>query len=168
MTDLPDQALAKSIEEVAKFANKLIGPAFEETGLIIAEEIKYFRTRRRISLFQKTEKLLKERGIEPQQVGMKTLFHIVENGSLEDDENLHNKWAQLLATAADPSKSLVYSPAFIEILKQISPIEAEILDKLNIFVKKDGYYFDQNVSYFHLRYDLEDLIESLSLDRNQY
>jgi hypothetical protein len=47
---------------------------------------------------------------------------------MTDDEDLHTRWAALLANAATSPK-LVH-PSYVEILKQLTPEDAQLLDKL--------------------------------------
>ena len=52
----------------------------------------------------------------------------MEGASIQDDEDLHSRWAALLANAA-LSPTLVH-PSYIEILKQLTPEDAQLLDRL--------------------------------------
>lgn len=66
-------------------------------------------------------------GIEPQPVSPKSLLPILQGMSLENEEDLvfQEMWGNLLATA------IAYGsvhPSCIEILKQLGPLEAKILD----------------------------------------
>ena len=55
---------------------------------------------------------------------------LLEGAALEDDENLSNKWAGLLASAATSNEAEHSHPSFPRILSEMSPREALILDKL--------------------------------------
>ena len=55
------------------------------------------------------------------------MFPIVQNASLEEDDSLRGKWSALLANAALSDKIL---PAYAEILRQLTPPQARILDHL--------------------------------------
>jgi hypothetical protein len=72
--------------------------------------------------------MLKEAGISPQAVPPRLFLPILEAASIEDDEDLHTRWAALLANAAT-SPDLVH-PSYIEVLKQLTPVEARLLDAL--------------------------------------
>ena len=58
------------------------------------------------------------------------MLPILELGSLEEDESMQSRWAALLANAADASYKTSIPPSFPEILKQLSPEEAKVLDKM--------------------------------------
>jgi len=61
-------------------------------------------------------------------VPLKTLLPTLENGSLEEDTMLQEKWANMLANAVTMRSEI--EPNYAEILKDLSPLEVEILVKL--------------------------------------
>jgi hypothetical protein len=73
--------------------------------------------------------MLGQAGIEPRRVPLKLLGPIRDCGSLEEDDTLQYKWAALVANAAEERQDGVH-PAFVEVLKQISALEAQFLDVL--------------------------------------
>src|SRR5207302_952664 len=81
-----------------------------------------------LSMLQKTERMLKDAGISPKAVPPRLFLPILENGSVEDDEDLNSRWAALLTNAAMSPGSV--HPSYIEILRQLTPQEATLLDKL--------------------------------------
>jgi hypothetical protein len=74
--------------------------------------------------------MLAEAGIEPRPVPPKLFLPILESASLEQDESLQERWAALLANAALPGRQPAVSAAFAEILKELSPSEVRLLDRL--------------------------------------
>jgi hypothetical protein len=55
---------------------------------------------------------------------------ILEYASLEDDDELQDLWASLLASAADPNFDGTLRSAFIDILKQLEVIDVHILQTI--------------------------------------
>lgn len=53
------------------------------------------RLNNQIKIFTKTIKILDENGLETRQLNLKTLIPLIEKSSLEDDEKLQDKWANL-------------------------------------------------------------------------
>ena len=49
---------------------------------------------------------------------------------------MQDRWSSLLAAAADPNYSSTPLPSYVDILKQLSPIEAKLLDHLYIQYEK--------------------------------
>lgn len=70
---------------------------------------------------------LKNVGREPQPVEPKVLVPLVQAAALETDEALADKWAALLANAADPASTLIITPIYVDILRQLTPQEANLL-----------------------------------------
>lgn len=115
---------------VLPFFNKLLGPGAEELGLVIAERARIYRLKNTFYLFKKAQELAQEAGFEPKQVNLKTLLPLIEGASLEDDVDLATKWASLLANAADPTESKTIKPIYSDILRQLTPQDAKVLDIL--------------------------------------
>jgi hypothetical protein len=107
---------------------KLAGPAAEELGLTLQDSVKVFRFRRRLRLFQRINEICAEAGIDPQAVPLTTLLPAVEYASIEQEDSLQDRWAALLANAANPVLDLEVLPSYPEKLKQLSQLDAKILD----------------------------------------
>lgn len=74
--------------------------------------------------------LLTAVGREPQPVEPKLLLPLVQAAALESDSTLAEKWAALLANAADPAQRIMVQPGFAEVLRQLTTLEAQILSEL--------------------------------------
>jgi hypothetical protein len=118
------------VEDARRFLEKIVGPPLEELGGLLADQVRLFRFKKQVEILEKAQKTLLDRGINPIKVSLKTLVPILEEGSLEEDESMSARWASLLATAADPSSTISVQPSFPEILKELSPKEALILDEI--------------------------------------
>ena len=124
MMELPD-----IIPDVKDFINKLLGPSSEEVGLWLGEKVRFFRLKSSIKVFKRAKQKLKEAGFtEPKPINLKTLIPLLEYCSLEnEDKNLIEKWAGLLASACSSGLKL---NAYPYILNQLSSVEAIFLDSL--------------------------------------
>jgi hypothetical protein len=105
------------------------GPAAQELGLAWQDSLKVWRFKRRIRLLEKLQQYISEKGINPKVVSMKLLLPAIEYGSLEDCDELQDRWAALLTTAATSEDEL--PSAFSEILKQLSTREVRLLDSIH-------------------------------------
>jgi hypothetical protein len=95
---------------------------------MLADHVRYLRFRRSLKLMDRARAVLEARGVEPNAVPHRVLVPLLEAGSLEDDPDMSERWAQLLASAAeDPN---VVAPSFPEVLRQLEPVEARLLDQL--------------------------------------
>lgn len=95
----------------------------------VAQEFRYFRWKRGLKIAAKAAAHLQEVGREAQPVPLKVLVPVLEAGSLEDDEGMADRWAALLANAADPQGSPV-EPGFPDVLRQLSPNDARLLEHI--------------------------------------
>ncbi len=120
----PDGPLGK----VSDLFHKLLGPLCEETGLLLGEKVHQFRLTNLKSVTEKAQQAFSERGTTPHAVPPRLAIPLLQNASLEEDEALQDMWAGLIATASEEPDTL--PPSFIEILKQLSPYEAQTLQSI--------------------------------------
>jgi hypothetical protein len=118
-------------EVITGLIGKLLTPMADAAGQGIAASLQAW-AKKRGELAGKTvieaANLLHNAAIEPQPVPGRILMPILEASSLEEDEQLRSRWSALLANAASTGPSNKIIPAFAEILRQLMPIHAEILD----------------------------------------
>jgi len=132
MTDDEQQLVKASAEAALKpFADlcqKLFGGAAEEIGGIWQDSLKVRRFGRQIKLLRRVQELLQHAGIDPQRVKDTISIPLLNAATLEDDECLQDKWACLLANAANPAASPPISAQFPKILANLSAREVAFLD----------------------------------------
>lgn len=114
---------------------RMLGPAADELAEMWRDQVRLYRYERQLKCVQKAEKMAQEAGFVPQAVPPKLLFPLLEGASMEDDENLHDMWAALLANAASPDYRGKVRPAFIAVLKQMAPDEAVLLNRIDESVR---------------------------------
>src|SRR6266436_5330022 len=105
----------------------ILGHAADELGQRFGDRVRLYRYGRSLDMLKKAEKMAKDAGFTPKTVPIKLLFPLLEGASFEEDEDLHTMWAALLANAASPDNADKVRPAFISVLKQMSPDEAAVL-----------------------------------------
>jgi hypothetical protein len=118
--------LDAAIAPVKDVINRLFGPFADQLGGLMADPIRVRRYQRSLKLFEKVARLSAARGIELKAVPLKTILPILEYASVEEDEDLHNRWANLLANSAIDSDRV--RPFFPDALRQLGPTEARLLD----------------------------------------
>ena len=128
MADDLTEIAKQGLEPIGDIVKRIAGPLADEIGESLAVLARPYRIMLSVKMFQKTQRMLKEAGIVPQTVPPRLFLPIMEGASIQDDEDLHSRWAALLANAA-VSPTLVH-PSFIEILKQLTPEDAQLLDRL--------------------------------------
>ena len=99
---------------------KIAGPLASEIGLGLGDAARVYRFKRAVQLLEKVKRIASDAGFEPRAVSPRLLLPILDASSLEDNDDLHDHWAALLANAANPGTSQSVHAAFIEILKTLS------------------------------------------------
>ena len=122
------ETVGDAIGEAKEFLGKIASPPAEEFGLFLGDQVRFYRFKKQVKLLTDAQEILKHAGVDPKKVSLKTLCPILEGAAIEEDESMSARWAALLATAANPQSSVTVRPSFPEILKQLSPSEAKILD----------------------------------------
>jgi hypothetical protein len=124
-------ALPDASPEAEEFAGQVTGAGRKEVGAWFADHIRLRRLKSQLKIFGKAQKHAEKAGFDPQVVKMNVLVPLLEAGSLEEDETMSDRWAALLANAANPeTDSPSVEPSFPEILRQLTPRDAAILDSV--------------------------------------
>ena len=125
-------------DAIAKFFSGIV-PDFVKDGVgILSDQVKLWRWTNQINIIKKAQRKIEESGLEKKQIPLKVLVPIIENSSLEQDENMQEKWANMLANAATGNVEI--SPNYAAILNELSPIEVSILEKIYSEVNKEADY----------------------------
>lgn len=112
---------------LAKFANFII-PGVVDNVWMKQDDAKFKRWKNAQNLLVKARRITEGMDEQLQEPPLKLSMPLLENASLEDDDELQEKWANLLANTLTQKKDI--RPAYIEILKELSSIEVKILDKI--------------------------------------
>jgi len=133
------QAIAKTTEKgidaatkVGGFLAKFISGPLEQGIGIFEDKLRYLRWERQVRLIQRSEDFLKEQGLgQPSRpVPLKLAIPLIQEGSLEEDNDLQDLWAKLLVNAGDARNNYQIRSAFISILKDLSSLDVIILHKI--------------------------------------
>lgn len=124
-------------EEAKGLIERFLGPACKEMGETLADHVRLFRLKKQIGILRKAIEMLERVGLTPKAVSLKTFVPLLEAGALEEDDAMSDRWSALLASAADPRLATDFEPSFVEILKQLSPIQARALDVIYDQVEKE-------------------------------
>jgi hypothetical protein len=166
MEELEKEAIKQSFEVVEKFLNKIV--PIEQLGGLLSDQIGYLRLKNLVKIIKKTEKLLNKNNIQPKDIKLKILLPLLNYSSLEEDENLQDKWANLLTNALDPERSKYIMPIYFEILKDLTPIEANLLDFLynKIMGMPEDLKQPDRVTYLFII--KEDIMQGFNLTEEDY
>ena len=124
-------ALAQQgLESAQGFLKRLILPMATELGLLIADPIRIWRLKNQVKILNKAKEICEKQKIDPKAISVKLLVPLLENASLEEDEELQNRWAILLANLVDSNNNIA-NHVFPYILGQISKNEFLLLEAYN-------------------------------------
>lgn len=143
---------AKALREVAATGGKAIDAARDAGGWLdrifgkgIEDTVAYYwsdRIRKRrieaaiydwgrlVELFHKVERRLNSKGIADfRVVPPKVALALIENATVEDDDDLHSLWANLLATALNSSADEVHRK-YVSVLSELTSADAFALEEI--------------------------------------
>jgi hypothetical protein len=132
--------------------------SMDATFGMLADTLKFKRWERQVSLIDKAEKIITRKNLvdKMRPISPNLALPIFQYASLEENESLHDIWANLLVTALDPSCEIPRS-AFIDIIRQLEPVDIKILNLLyrNYLIKfKDKVEKEKKSSEFGKDYYL--------------
>jgi hypothetical protein len=145
--------ISKAIQESAKlgekgleiadkagsfFAKVLKQPINQISGMI-TDKLRFIRWKRMVQMADEVNKILEEKKItETRAVPPKIALPILEEASLEDDPNLQYLWNHLLVNAMNPNFNDELRYGFVEMIKEITGIEAKLLNEFYEVLRRKG------------------------------
>src|SRR5919106_3040696 len=118
-------AAERGTREIRELVRDFLGPPAAEAGQYLADKVRIFRFNAAIRAMRKAKEKIAKSGLHAHPIDLKRLIPMLEGASLEEDDDLVSRWAGLIASAATNSDTL---PAFADILRQLTPEEARMLD----------------------------------------
>jgi len=137
-----DADTARAIEEGFKSAQKgteavmkgggyvgaVLGDLPQDLVGYLGDWVKHKRLRRLAELMKETQRILHERGIDDaDDVSPSVAVPLIDAAINEDRDGLKELWSKLLAAAVDSRRSNLVRPSIIELLKNLDPLDARIL-----------------------------------------
>ena len=141
-----DHESAKAVQEVAKAAGKAVD-VVHDTGAFLAQHVdgvlaqvvgmlsdhlKYVRGVRLIRLGQRFQQELLANGgaAAVRKLPLNFAVEALEQGAMEQNDELQDIWARLLANAVDATSEVLPRRAYISIIKDLSPLDALVLEQI--------------------------------------
>lgn len=152
--NIKSSTIEKGLDLAKGLLEKVVGPTFDELGLLMSSNVKMYCLKNQIKNLEKVKKIVDENKLSLKQVNLKVLFPYLEGISVEDDETLQDMWANLFTNYIDASKNLKIN-VYPNILKQITKDEVLILEYVEV-----NRHFDSN---FHKKHpEINDTNEQLA------
>lgn len=123
-------AVVVAYKAAKPFLDKILAPSADELGEMGRDWVKGKRAQNTARTLADAATLLGATEREAQAVPLKVIGPLLNAASLEDEPTLAAKWAALLANAADPAQRVAVQPGFAEVLRQLTPTDALLLDSL--------------------------------------
>lgn len=135
---------AKAAQEIAKttgkaidatreaggFIARYIGGSLEQAVGIFEDKLCYMRWERQLRLMRRAEETLKEVGLATptKSLPMKLLVPLLQGAAMEEDDQLQDRWVNLLINSCNEAAHIDLQHSFIDILERLTPLEAQMLD----------------------------------------
>jgi hypothetical protein len=176
------EEIAKAVQSVANFGDKALEtsqkvggffarvfkePIAEVSGMV-TDKLRFVRWQRLVAMSDEVNKILEERGVhETKSVPPKLALPIFEESSLEQDPNLQHLWNHLLANAMDPKFNGELRYGFIDMIKNVTGIEAAILNNFYEILKQEGHISNlSSITDYHLK--KEQIMQMVGIDTSTY
>lgn len=158
----------ETAEKVGSFFAKVFKDPITEVSGLITDKLRFVRWKRIVEMSDEVNQILLEKGVtETKAVPPKIALPIFEDASLESDENIQFLWNHLLANAMNPQFNDEVRYGFIEMIKNITGIEAQMLNNFyEILHKEDKLTPLEELHKYSLK--KEQLIQILCLSNDQY
>jgi hypothetical protein len=176
------EEIAKAIQESAKlgtkgletadkagsFLAKIFKEPIDEIAGIVTDRLRFIRWKRTVQMADEVNKILEEKKItNTRAVPPKIALPILEEASLEDDQNLQFLWNHLLANAMNPHFNDEIRYGFIDMIKNITGIEALMLSEFYKILEREKRITPlSEIQQYSLQ--KEQLIDGLKMSPDQY
>ena len=120
----------EATQALGRFVSRITTEPLETVMGILNDKLQFMRWERKLRLAERGREILHQRGIQGplRPIPYKLALPIVEHASLEDNDELQDLWANLLASAVDPKFEGLIRSAYIDIIKQLEVVDVHILN----------------------------------------
>lgn len=145
------------LSPVRETVNQIAGPFASEIGGILGDKVRVLRYRLALRLFEKVRSFSLAAGIPLRSVRIKSLLPILESARIEEDEDLHSRWAALLANAAMERTPEMLVPIYVDILRNLSALDAQFLDRVHTCIQSERTD-EQHLEDITMGHNVEDFL----------
>lgn len=113
----------ETVQRLGQWSARVMDDSVEAAVGILTDALRFLRWERQVALMEKTMRIVHEKELQSRRpVPPKFLLPLFSYASLEEDEDLHSMYAELLASAMDPNMK-VPRVAYAEIIRQMDPLD---------------------------------------------
>lgn len=118
----------EATQKMLSFLAKMFDEPIETTVGMIGDKLKFIRWQRQLRMADEVSKILRQRGVDKTRpIPPKFAISMLEQASLEEQDELQDIWCNLIANSLDPNFNSEIRYAFIEIIKGLTPLDSKIL-----------------------------------------
>ena len=123
-----DQKSPTTSQAIGSILAKLCYKAADELGELWGEKVAAWRKKNAGNILYRADHLYEERGVQQKSFAHPRLAHkILEEGSWNEEDLVQDMWAGLLVSSCSPGGQDDSNLIFINILSQLTVLEAKIL-----------------------------------------
>lgn len=140
--NLPKQILEKGEQAI----KAVLGPSIKEISETFADNFRLRRFKNQTKILIKANEHIKKLGFDPKKIDLKVLAPLVQLSSLEENQDLQQRWAKLITNIVRVDGQTLLKQNSIEIISKISNEEAQLIDFLHklSFEKRDQRFKHYN------------------------
>lgn len=126
--DAANTTVEKSFQGIEGFLKSVCVPALDEVGLLLRDKVRYWRINNILRILDKAKGKLHFENEELKiQAHPRVALAIIDNGSLNDNDEVQEMWAGLFASSCSKDGQEDENLIFVDLLKQLTVGEARIL-----------------------------------------
>ncbi len=120
--------LVEASERMGGFLSRILDEPITEAVGMFGDKLKFMRWKRKLRIVDEVNRILDERGVKSTRpIPPKLAIPILEQASLEENDELQDIWCNLIANSLDPNFKMEIRYSFIEIIKNLTTLDARIL-----------------------------------------
>lgn len=119
--------IERAVDGLASFFGSICMPAAEELGLLVQDQVRFYRVKNLLKIKEKIEVLTKAEPSKNINLSPKFLKAVIEDSSWAEDDVIQSLWAGLVAGEINNGSQSDEAVIYTELLKSMSAYEARIL-----------------------------------------
>jgi len=138
--DAANMAVDKSFQGIEGFLKSVCVPALDEVGFLIRDKVRHWRLNNILRILEKAKGKLEFENEQLQiQAHPRVAIAIIDNGSLNDNDEVQEMWAGLFASSCTKSGQNDENLIFVDILKQLTVAEVRMINYSCVNARKILY-----------------------------
>lgn len=147
--------VVEATEKMGGFLSHILNEPITEAVGIFGDKLKFMRWKRKLRIVDEVNRILDERGVESTRpIPPKLAIPILEQASLEENDELQDIWCRLIANSLDPNFQFEIRYAFIDIIKNLTALDARILKYIyEITMERNKEYKTEKFQVYKINFD---------------